>query len=155
MPKGAATGNFAPVLGVGGFVVDTPTGSGAESFNVSGARANGMRPKTPPIPGLLNIEPDKVGGSKTYVHPTHAKVDPQGRVVLSVAPGDEQAIAVLEETTDQIPPPTVPFPLRRYERSTGFKPFENMSEGVNDTRAPTLAEKNLMGELGGLLRKEQ
>jgi hypothetical protein len=153
MPKGAATGNFAPVLGVGGFVVDIPTGSGAESFNISGTALPkyGSRPKTPPIPGLLHIEPDKVGGSKTYVHPTHAKIDPSGRVVMSVLPGDEQAIAVLEETTDQIPPPSVPMELRTYTRSTGFKPIEDVSA----TPTPAKADRNVMGELGGILRKEQ
>ena len=162
MPKGAATGYFAPVLGVGGFVVDIPTGSGAESFNISGTTTTSKyfnRAKPPPIPGLLHVEPDKVGGSKTYVHPTHAKIDPSGRVVMSVLPGDEQAIAVLEGTTDQIPPPSVPLQLRTYTRSTGFKPIEDVSEAGaaqnNPTPAPARSNRNMMGDLGGLLKKEQ
>lgn len=149
MPKGAATGNFAPVLGVGGFVVDIPTGSGAESFNLNGTASTSKyasRPKAPPIPGLLHVEPDKVGGSKTYVHPTHAKIDPSGRVVISVQPGDEQAIAVLEETTDQIPPPSVPLESRSYTRSIGFKPIEDAARAKSD--------RNMMGELGSFLGKE-
>jgi Mitochondrial ribosomal protein subunit len=91
MPKGAATGNFAPVLGVGGFVVDVP--SGENSFNL---RSSGSRQAGNAIPGLVNIEPDKVGGSKGYVRPRSASVDAKGRVVLKVDQADNEAIAVLE-----------------------------------------------------------
>ena len=124
MPKGAATGNFAPVLGVGGFVTAVPTGSGYDSFNVQGSSGKPNKPaRAPLVPGLLQVEPDKVGGSKTYVHPVHARVDPKGRVLLSVVPGDGEAIAVLEETTHKIPRPettSTPVGLRGYARSTGI-----------------------------------
>jgi hypothetical protein len=100
MPRGAAAGNFAPVLGVGGFVVDLPTGAGATSYNVRGAPGRGPEG---PIPGLINIEPNKVGGSKAYVHPTSASVDPKGRVVLKVEQADPEAVAVLEGKVDEIP----------------------------------------------------
>lgn len=100
MPKGAAAGNFAPVLGVGGFVVDIPSGVGASSFNVRGSAGRGS---DGPIPGLINIEPNKVGGSKAYVHPTSASVDPKGRVILKVEQADPEAVAVLEGKVDEIP----------------------------------------------------
>lgn len=98
MPKGAAPGNFAPLLGVGGFVVDVP--SGENSFNL---RSSGSRQTGNAIPGLVNIEPDKVGGSKAYVHPKSASVDPKGRVILKVEQADPEAVAVLEGRVDEIP----------------------------------------------------
>jgi hypothetical protein len=100
MPKGAATGNFAPVLGVGGFVVDVPAGTG--SFNLGSQRNRGSTP-APLTPGLQYIEPNKVGGSKAYVHPRSASVDPKGRVVLKVEQADIEAVAILEGKGDEIP----------------------------------------------------
>jgi hypothetical protein len=120
MPKGATHGNFSPALGVGGFVVDTPVGSTSTSFNLHGSRRAGP---DGPIPGLLNIEPNKVGGSKTYVHPRSASIDPEGRVILKVESADPEAVAVLEGKVDDIPRQQImhtkgfsSYPLRR---STG------------------------------------
>ena len=101
MPKGAATGNFGPRLGVGGFVTDVPSGADS-SFDLR-ASSGGAKRARPNIPGLLNIEPDRVGGSKTYVHPQFASIDPKGRVILSVAPADPEAVSVKEGTVDDIP----------------------------------------------------
>ncbi len=107
MPKGAAVGNFAPALGVGGFVTDVPAGD--NSFDVRGfsqRNRTGMKNASRGmIPGLLNIEPDKQGGSKAWVHPKSASVDPKGRVILTVIPGDEEAVAVREGKADNIPKP--------------------------------------------------
>ena len=96
MPKGASTGSFAAAAGVGGFVTEIPNTGFKDDFV--------MRKKRKAIiPGVQHIEPDKVGGSKFYVNPTHAKIDPKGRVLLNVQFADEDAVAVLEGTTHQIP----------------------------------------------------
>jgi len=122
MPKGAATGSFAPALGVGGFVTDVPSGS----FNPDSVGMKYKKTAKPVIPGVLNIEPEKVGGSKVYVQPTHARVDPKGRVILSVEGADEDAVAVLEGNTDNIPvPPPSPIGPSVVNRSTGFSSVRN------------------------------
>ncbi len=116
MPKGASTGSFPPALGVGGFVTDVPLNS---DFNWAGRRTKSA-PKSV-IPGLLNIEPEKVGGSKMFVHPTHARIDPKGRVIMTVVAADEDAVAVAEGTTEEIPlPPGVPIGPSGVTRSTGY-----------------------------------
>jgi hypothetical protein len=91
MPKGAGVGNFAPVLGVGGFVVDVPSGENSFNLRNSGSRQSGNA-----IPGLINIEPHKIGGSKGYVQLKSASVDAKGRVILKVDQADNEAVAVLE-----------------------------------------------------------
>ncbi|KAE9371243.1 hypothetical protein N431DRAFT_409757 [Stipitochalara longipes BDJ] len=97
MPKGAAVGSFAPTLGVGGFVTEVPGRAGfRDDFRIK----NNSRAV---IPGVQHIEPDKVGGSKVYVKPKHARIDPKGRVLLDVEVADADAVAVLEGTTDQTP----------------------------------------------------
>lgn len=98
-PKGASTGAFGATLGVGGFVTDLPVGS--DSFNIASNRFNKVRTKD--MPGTLHIDPNKVGGSKMWVHPTNARIDPKGRVIMTVEAGDPESIAVHEGTTDQIP----------------------------------------------------
>jgi hypothetical protein len=99
MPKGAATGNFSPVLGIGGIAVSVPAGDASfDTRNTKGAR-NGL----PQIPGIFNVDPDAVGGSKAWVHPKHAHIDPKGRVKLSVVTADPEAIAVKEGTVSDIP----------------------------------------------------
>jgi Mitochondrial ribosomal protein subunit len=122
MPRGAATGSFAPALGVGGFVTDVPTGS----FNPDAGPGRFKNSPKPVIPGVLNIEPEKVGGSKVYVQPTHARVDPKGRVILSVVGADQDAVAVLEGNTENIPvPPQSPIGPSVVNRSTGFSSVRN------------------------------
>ena len=111
MPKGAATGNFGPRLGVGGFVTDVPSGSDT-AFDLRGVYGRGKNGK-PLIPGLLNIEPDRVGGSKAYVHPQFASIDPKGRVILSVGPADPGAVSVKEGTVDKIPAELQRTPMSR------------------------------------------
>ena len=120
MPKGASGGNATPVLGVGGFVVDTPSGATSTSFNLHGSRRAGP---DGPIPGLINVEPNKVGGSKTYVHPRSASIDSEGRVLLKVDQADPEAVAVLEGNVDDIPRQqimhTKGFARKPLRRSTG------------------------------------
>jgi hypothetical protein len=160
-PKGASAGSFAPVLGVGGFVVDVPSGS-APSFNLGKSSRSAPQAQ---IPGLLQIEPNKVGGSKAYLQPTHARVNPKGQVILEVKIGDPDAIAVLENTTDQIPKPrTGPTSLGGPSRSTGYSTSStsrsNRGYGVGDedfsrNREPFArrggdALKSLQDVIGGL-----
>jgi hypothetical protein len=118
MPKAAATGNFAPVLGVGGFTVNVPAGE-IEAFHV--------RPKgnmTAQIPGLAKVDPDAVGGSKTWVHPKSARIDSKGRILLNVIKADPEAIAVKEGKVGDIPTqfkaPSRPFYA---SSSTGTSPY--------------------------------
>lgn len=114
MPRGAATGSFAPAAGVGGFVTELP-GSG---FRDDFSRRTGRKPV---IPGSERIEPEKVGGSKFYANPTHARIDPKGRVLLKVDLADEDAVAVLEGTTEKIPQaPRTPVAPGSMFKSTGF-----------------------------------
>jgi hypothetical protein len=100
MPKGASTGNFAPVLGVGGFVVHVPAGE--NSFNTRGTSSKHRGGAESVIPGLIAIEPNKVGGSKAYVNPKSASVDTRGRIVLQVEQADPEAVAVMEGDVDKI-----------------------------------------------------
>ncbi|QSZ30339.1 hypothetical protein DSL72_004861 [Monilinia vaccinii-corymbosi] len=97
MPKNAS--GSMPVLGVGGVVVNTPAGFPA--FDLKPAPVQRFRPDV--VPGLLYVEPDKYGGSKTYVEPKHAYIDPKGKIVLSVIPADADAVAVKEDKVDEIP----------------------------------------------------
>lgn len=98
MPKGASPGSFAPVLGVGGFVVDIPAGE--NSFNLRGSSK--YAGSTSVIQGLINVEPDKIGGSKAYVELKSASVDTTGRVILKVGQATADAVAVLEGNVDQL-----------------------------------------------------
>jgi hypothetical protein len=98
MPKGAATGNFAPVLGVGGFAVDVPASDLSFQSNPRNDRNT-----APQIPGLARVDPAAVGGSKAWVHPKHARIDPKGRVILKVVKADPEAIAVKEGRVGDIP----------------------------------------------------
>ncbi|KAA8570681.1 hypothetical protein EYC84_000079 [Monilinia fructicola] len=97
MPKNAS--GYAPVLGVGGVVVDVPVGFPA--FDLKSAPASSYRPEV--VPGLLFVEPDKYGGSKTHVQPKHAYIDAKGKIVLSVLPADADAVAVKQGKVDEIP----------------------------------------------------
>ncbi|TVY25462.1 hypothetical protein LHYA1_G005735 [Lachnellula hyalina] len=103
-PKGALHGSTN--LGVGGFVTGTPFND--ESFRVSSTRGRGRGAMPAPmVPGLVNIEPDKVGGSKVYVQPKSATVNPQGSVILRVVSAETGAVDVKEGNTDHYkhPPP--------------------------------------------------
>jgi Mitochondrial ribosomal protein subunit len=93
-PKNAAVGSFAPKLGIAGVVTEAPLG---DRFNTSGKKGKSY-------PGLLNVEPDAVGGSKVYLHPRSASIDPDGRIDLKVDSGEGPALAVLQGKEDQIYP---------------------------------------------------
>lgn len=127
MPKGSSTGSVGQVLGVGGFATNVPAGVGANSFNTNNMGKRNKNVKRDLIPGLVNIEPDKVGGSKTWVHPTHARVDTKGRVILSVDLADMESVAVHEGTTDQIPVEAAPAP--RSTSAYDLRPRNSESRG--------------------------
>ncbi|EKD20083.1 mitochondrial 37S ribosomal protein bS1m [Drepanopeziza brunnea f. sp. 'multigermtubi'] len=93
-PKNSATGGFGAALGVGGFVTEVPRDSA--SFNVNERNPKRGMPKV--HPGLQNIEPEKVGGTKIWIRPSYAHVDPKGRIILTVADADPMAVAVAEGT---------------------------------------------------------
>lgn len=93
MPKNAAVGSFAPKLGVAGIVTDVPTSA---DFMTHGGHMNrrGGRFATDKVPGLINIEPEKVGGSKVMLKPRMASIDPKGRIILTVDNARPAAVQV-------------------------------------------------------------
>ncbi len=97
MPKNAAVGSFAPKLGVAGVVTDVPTSS---DFYTSSSHSNrrGGRFSADKVPGLINIEPEKVGGSKVMLKPRMASIDPKGRIILSVDNARPAAVQVAQGT---------------------------------------------------------
>jgi hypothetical protein len=111
MPKEAAVGNFQPILGVGGFAVDVP--SAMTAFK------NSPRDTAAPA-GIVKIDPDAVGGTKIWVQPKHARIDPKGRVLLHVVKADPEAIAVKKGRVEEIPTEfTKPMPKRPFFSPTG------------------------------------
>lgn len=96
-PKSPSIGSLIPKLGVAGVVTNVPSGEG---FNTSRSRPGQLRRET--HPGLANIEPNKVGGSKIYLQPTHANIDQNGRIHLEVAGGDGPARAILQGTENDV-----------------------------------------------------
>lgn len=123
-PRNSATGAFGIALGVGGFVTEVPRG--AASFNV-GMQSSRRKGSVKLHPGLQNIEPEKVGGSKIWVKPSFACVDPKGRVILEVEDGNSDAIAVAEgreiETPIEYERPKL-HTARLQERKRGFSHFK-------------------------------
>ncbi|ESZ93955.1 hypothetical protein SBOR_5658 [Sclerotinia borealis F-4128] len=100
MPKNAHGSH--PVLGVGGVVANIPMGFPVFDLRPGGGGFSLARPSEP-IGGLLYVEPEKIGGSKTYVELKHAFVNAKGNMVLSVVPADKEAVAVKEDRVDEIP----------------------------------------------------
>lgn len=103
LPKNAAVGSFAPKLGVAGVVVDVPTSS--DYFNTS-TFGHARRGRNSPerLPGLINVEPEKIGGSKVYLKPKSASIDPKGRINLVVSGAQQAAVAVLDGTASMVAP---------------------------------------------------
>ena len=122
MPNNTIVGAFAPVLGVGGVVVDIPN---TDTFRHGSSVDRRNQKQT--IPGLIVIEPGKVGGSKTYVEPQHARIDQKGRIILQVGTADEEVVAVKEGRVGEIPVDI----QREYrqERPQGYARPTGSSEG--------------------------
>ncbi|KAM3078413.1 hypothetical protein ACMFMG_006293 [Clarireedia jacksonii] len=120
LPKQASSGNLPPRLGVGGIVTEIPLGVDAGAFET---RASQITSREIAIPGLIAVEPEKVGGSKVHVSPQHASIDTKGRIVLTVGPADAECVAVKEGKEDEIPeglkrPSQV---LRGFEKPEGLR----------------------------------
>ncbi|KAK0112728.1 hypothetical protein ONS95_014464 [Cadophora gregata] len=145
MPKNAATGQFGAALGVGGFVTELPAGQ--NSFNLGGSGRYSRQTRTKETPGTITVDPTKVGGSKMWVHPTKAHVDPKGRVVLTVESGDPEAVAVHQGTTDQIPVVATPKLSSRTYGMGAAPTFDNMGYRRNTGRGYGL-------DLGGKLEEQ-
>jgi Mitochondrial ribosomal protein subunit len=92
MPKIPEKQNFVPKVGIAGVVADAPTGDGFTLATTSKSRYGQER--RPTYPGLSSLEPDRVGGSKLWLHPERATIDSNGQIDLKVASGDGPALAV-------------------------------------------------------------
>ncbi len=169
IPKNANVGSFAPKLGIAGVVTDAPV---TESFNTSdSSRARQGRARTRAHPGLLNIEPDKIGGSKVYLRPVSASIDPSGRIDLRVDAGEGPALAILLGKEDRIqgnsgqsmraikplprPPNITPqgYGLESLDKSTGQM---HAAEGERDRPSssnPSFIDTEAMRTLRELLEK--
>ncbi len=84
MPRGAGS-PWPSLIGVGGFVADSP-----ENSDYNAKRARGAR-------GLEWFDPAVRGGAKTKVTPASAKVNSKGRVTLHVKEADAEATLVQKE----------------------------------------------------------
>jgi Mitochondrial ribosomal protein subunit len=80
-------GAFFAKLGVAGVVADAPRTLDNYRGKWGGRLSH---------PGLLNIEPDKIGGSKIWLRPTLASIDTQGRIDLKLAEETSIAVAIHE-----------------------------------------------------------
>ncbi|KAI0161628.1 mitochondrial ribosomal protein MRP51 [Hypoxylon sp. FL1284] len=76
-PVNRKVGSFNPSLGVAGFVVKTP---------VNDATFNWMKSRSPSkfVKLLHEIELEDYGGSKMYIQPTTATVEPTGRISITI-----------------------------------------------------------------------
>lgn len=98
MPR-ASVGSWSAKLGVAGFVTENPYGDTAYAntrqstvFGQRGSAANKAH-----HPALNSIDPALHGGAKMPVRVAAAKINAQGRVVLSVAEADPEAVLVQRE----------------------------------------------------------
>jgi hypothetical protein len=167
VPKNASVGSFAPKLGIAGVVTEAPLG---ESFNTSDSSAKLRQGKSrkQTHPGLLNIELDKFGGSKVYLRPDTASIDPSGRIDLRVESGDGPALAILLGKENRIHPkssqpmrPIKPLPRPPNITQQGYGLESRDAAGdARDNRSssnPNTSERQIDGEammaLQNLLRK--
>jgi len=151
MPKARRT--QIPVLGVGGFVVSVPRSD--SSFK--GPKYNNGRDDGANIEGLLGIDPNKVGGGKTWVHPKSAYINSEGKVVMEIIHGNPAAVAVKTGTTDLLPKhdkqtnaggfkmPGLERPSRGFGSRTVFRSSYGLESGGQPSR------KQPESELGALL----
>lgn len=130
MPKNAAVGSFAPKLGVAGVVTDVP--STADFYTSGGSHRRGGRFATDKVPGLINIEPDVVGGSKVMLKPRMASIDPKGRIILSVDNARPAAIQVAQGTVTAPATQTpVDIALNQAKNNTATRPAGTGSYGLS------------------------
>ena len=86
-----------------------------------------------PSQGVTKINSDVPGGAKTWVHPAHASIDPQGRINLKLEPADVNALAVhLNQAEDQ--PDVFGKKNRNFPSSVPPRPFQTgQGYGLEDT----------------------
>ncbi|ORY63122.1 mitochondrial ribosomal protein subunit-domain-containing protein [Pseudomassariella vexata] len=89
LPKNGS-GSYSPKLGVAGIVANTPEGESA--FNIKGHSASRRL-----IPGVDNFDPEAEGGTKEYVEPMTAAIDPSGKIQLKLQDAAEIAVNVQKE----------------------------------------------------------
>ncbi|CAK7244349.1 MAG: hypothetical protein STHCBS139747_005887 [Sporothrix thermara] len=87
------SGSWTAKVGVAGFITDNPFG---ESAYINTRNSN-MNNTARTIPALSIIDPSVPGGSKIPVRVASAKVNSQGRVVVTAAEADPEAVLVQEE----------------------------------------------------------
>lgn len=88
-----STGTWSAKLGVAGFITDNPFGEAAYSNTRHNPTYNNARA----IPALSVIDPSIHGGAKIPVRVAAAKVNSQGRVIVTVAEADPEAVLVQSE----------------------------------------------------------
>ncbi|KAH6676286.1 mitochondrial ribosomal protein MRP51 [Halenospora varia] len=130
----SALGSSGSLLGVGGFVTDIPAGD--YGFKVKAANVPAGIIQEPLTGGIANIEPDKFGGSKTYIQPQSATIDTKGRVVLKVSSAEEQAVYVKLGKTDQL---KIPEPVKKISPggATKFLNFGDSGAGKRPSTNPS------------------
>lgn len=85
-------------LGVAGFVTKDPT----KTIIPKGQQLH-KNPRFTEADRLVQyLDPEREGGNVIQVHPRHAEVDENGRVILSIERGDKEAIAVKSGEVDWI-----------------------------------------------------
>ena len=93
-PRNSSIGGseYYAKLGVGGVVANDAVGSNFNPANNRGAnRGAGVNPADQ---ATAEMDPEKEGGNKIWVHPETAFVNDAGRISLAVSRGDKEAIAV-------------------------------------------------------------
>ncbi|PHH52641.1 hypothetical protein CFIMG_008395RA00001 [Ceratocystis fimbriata CBS 114723] len=86
-------GSEVPKLGVAGVITDIPLGQ--NRFNVRTPAK--IESEMSNVPGILNFNPEIVGGAKVHVNPKMARVDSQGRIILTVDESQPECNMVYEE----------------------------------------------------------
>jgi hypothetical protein len=117
LPRTGVTGSVIPVLGLGGFVAETPARDPSFEFNAPTRSHPGAIP-TPLVPGLIKIDPEKAGGSKVWIRPKHAYIDPKGQVQMTVAKADFESVAIKLERTDELAKIVKPAEIRSIRSSS-------------------------------------
>ncbi|CAK7225009.1 hypothetical protein SCUCBS95973_005713 [Sporothrix curviconia] len=87
------SGSWTAKVGVAGFITDNPFG---ESAYINTRNSN-MNSTARTIPALSIIDPSIPGGAKIPVRVASAKVNSQGRVVVTAAEADPETVLVQEE----------------------------------------------------------
>lgn len=105
-PSRSPTGTLGAALGVGGFITRLPPSEQLGQKNAYYGRDAAAAGS--PFAGFSRVDPNNKEGAKLYVRPTHASVNPDGKVMLNVVLANPAAIAVKEDRVDELPAPAPP-----------------------------------------------